>query len=79
LGEGEVGKGRWKTHYESLVYFDGFVRRGGDRVFVNIFEIRGAEIFGKGGRYDFGSETLNESDDVKTTAFLKGPMKRTKI
>lgn len=74
-----MGEGRWKTHYESLVYFDGFVRRGGDRVFVNIFEIRGAKIFWKGRRYDFGSETLREPDDIKTTVFPNGPMKHTKI
>jgi hypothetical protein len=55
-----VREGIWKTHDESLVYFDGFVRRGGDGVFVNIFEIPGTEIFGKGGGYYFGSETLRE-------------------
>jgi hypothetical protein len=43
-----------------LVYFDGFVRRGGDRVFVNVFEIGRTEVFGKGGGYDFGSEALRE-------------------
>jgi hypothetical protein len=43
-----------------LVYFYGFVRRGSDGVFVNIFEIRGVEIFGKGRVYDFGSKTLRE-------------------
>jgi hypothetical protein len=36
------------------------VRRGSDGVFVNIFEIRGAEIFGKGRGYDFGSKALRE-------------------
>jgi hypothetical protein len=41
---------------ESLVYFYGFVRRGSDGVFVNIFEIRGVEIFGEGRGYDFGSK-----------------------
>lgn len=41
-------EGRWEPHDESLVYFYGFVRRGSDGVFVNIFEIRGVEIFRKG-------------------------------
>ena len=60
---------RWKTHDDSLVYFDGFVSRVGDGVFVNIFEIRGAEIFGKRGRYDFGRKTLRESQSITTMAF----------
>jgi hypothetical protein len=54
------GKGRWKPHDESLVYFYSFVRRGSDGVFVNIFEIRGIEIFGKGRGYHFGSNALRE-------------------
>ena len=53
-------KGGWKPYDESLVYFDSFVRRGSDRVFVNIFEIRGIEILGKGRGYDFGRKTLHE-------------------
>jgi hypothetical protein len=53
-------EGRWKPYDESFVYFYGFVRRGSDGVFVNIFEIRGVEIFGKGRGYDFRREALCE-------------------
>jgi hypothetical protein len=64
LGGGEGRRGECgkieRTHDESLVNFDSFVSRVGDGVFVNIFEIRGAKSFGKGGRYDFGRETLHE-------------------
>jgi hypothetical protein len=66
---------RWRTHHESLVYFDGFVGRGGDGVFVDVFEICRTEIFGKGGGYDFGSETLREPRGMVLARgpFLKDP------
>ena len=66
---------RWKTHDESLVYFDSFVRRGGDGVFVNVFEICRTKIFGKGGGYNFGSETLRDPRGMilERGLFLKGP------
>ncbi len=54
------GGRRWKPHDELLVYFYGFVRRSSNGVFVNSFKIRGIEIFGKGGGYNFGSKALRE-------------------
>jgi hypothetical protein len=48
------------------------VRRSRDGVFVNIFVIRGVEIFGKGRGYDFGSEALRDDNRHKDGhSFLK--------
>ncbi len=49
-------KGR--THDEPLVHFNGFMRRGGDGVLVDILERRCIEILCEGRRYYFRSETL---------------------
>jgi hypothetical protein len=42
---------------------------------MNIFEIPGTEIFGKGGGYDFGGETLREPRGIifKRRLSLKDP------
>ena len=41
------------------------MRRSGDGVLVNILKRRGTEIFSKEGRYDFGSEPLRATRNVK--------------
>jgi len=49
------------------------MRRSGDGVLVNILKGRGTEIFSKEGRYDFGSETLRPTRNVKNDCYPMNP------